>query len=315
MIYKLKPALKSYIWGGTNLKTKWNKVSDEPTLSESWELSFHPVGPSTVDGGEHDGKPLCEVVDKAQWGDACKNFEFFPVLNKLIDSKTNLSVQVHPSDEYALAHEHQYGKTEMWHILDAEPGAKLYLGLNRDMTAEQFAAAIDDKTICDYLNAVPVRPGETYFIPSGTLHAIGGGITLFEIQQNSSLTYRVYDYDRRDANGNARELHVDKAKLVANLNKYVVPNPARGALLGECKYFAAYRYNVGSDDCEQLTLGKSDSFVSLTVVDGNVDVCSSVCSVQLALRKGDTIFATAGEHFVADGNGTVVVTCVNGNNN
>ena len=306
MIFKLKSALKSYIWGGTNLKEKWNKTSDAPTLSESWELSFHPDGPSTVDGGKYDGMKLCDVVTKQQWGSACKDFEFFPVLNKLIDSKTNLSVQVHPSDEYALANEHQFGKTEMWYILDAEEGAKLYLGLNRDMTAEQFAAAIDDKTICDYLNAVPVRAGETYFIPSGTLHAIGGGITLFEIQQNSSLTYRVYDYDRRDANGNPRQLHVDKAKLVTNLNRYNVPNPSRDKLLGKCKYFAAYRYDV--NESNQLHFCLPDSYFSVTVVDGNAKVVSNVDGAKLQLKKGETMFATAAEDVTVTGNCSLVFT-------
>lgn len=306
MIFKLKSALKSYIWGGTNLKTKWNKVSDCPTLSESWELSFHPDGPSTVDGGKYDGMRLCDVVTKKQWGSACKDFEFFPVLNKLIDSKTNLSVQVHPSDEYALEHEHQFGKTEMWYILDAEEGAKLYLGLNRDMTAEQFAEAIENKTICDYLNAVPVHAGETYFIPSGTLHAIGGGITLFEIQQNSSLTYRVYDYDRRDANGNPRQLHVDKAKLVANLSRYEVPDPKRDKLLGKCKYFAAYRYAVDSSD--KLHFCLPDSYFSVTVTDGNAKAVSAIDGTVIELKKGETMFATAAEDVTIEGNCLLVFT-------
>ena len=299
MIYKLKSALKSYIWGGTNLKTEWHKASDEPTIAESWELSFHPVGPCTIVGGADDGKVLADVVKQSEWGANCADFEFFPVLNKIIDAKSDLSVQVHPDDEYALAHEGQYGKAEMWHILAAEPGAKLYLGLNRDMTAAQFAKAIDDKTICDCLNAVEVHPGETYFIPSGTLHAIGGGITLFETQQNSSLTYRVYDYDRRDANGNPRELHVEKAKKVANLNKYIVPDPARDELLGKCKYFAAYRYTGAQDFC------LADSFLSLTVVEGNITVNGT-----LDLQKGDTIFATAGEKVSVSGNGEYIATCV-----
>ena len=141
MIFKLKPALKSYIWGGTKLKTKWNKQTDLATVSESWELSFHPDGEDKIVGGEYDGMTLSEVVTKEQWGNNCAEFEFFPVLNKLIDAKTDLSVQVHPSDEYALKNEHQFGKTEMWYILDNEPGAKLYMGLNRTLSAEEFAAA------------------------------------------------------------------------------------------------------------------------------------------------------------------------------
>lgn len=298
MIFKLRPALKSYIWGGTKLKTEWHKQTDLATVSESWELSFHPDGEDTIVGGEYDGRTLAEVVTKEQWGNNCAEFEFFPVLNKLIDAKTDLSVQVHPSDEYALKYEHQFGKTEMWYILDNEPGAKLYMGLNRTLTAEEFAAAIDNKTICEYLNAVEVHPGETYFIPSGTLHAIGGGITLFEIQQNSSLTYRVYDYDRRDANGNPRQLHVEKAKKVTNLNKYDVPNPARKDLLGKCKYFAAYRYTGKKEFCF------ADSFMSLTVTDGQIS------ANEMPLAKGDTIFVTAGDKVSVSGSGTYILTTV-----
>ncbi len=298
MIFKLKPALKSYIWGGTKLKSEWGKVSEQPTLSESWELSFHKDGMCVIDGGEYDGLPISQVVPKEQWGVNCKDFPFFPVLNKLIDAADNLSVQVHPSDEYALQNENQFGKTEMWYVLDVDADAKLYMGLNRALTSQQFAQAISDNCICDYMNAVSVKAGETYFIPSGTLHAIGKGITLFEIQQNSSLTYRVYDYDRRDANGNPRELHVEKAKAVANLDKYIVPSPERGDLLGKCKYFSAYRYAGEKHFCN------NDSFVSFTVVDGQV------CANGIVLTKGETCFATAGEHVDIDGTGTYILTCV-----
>ena len=220
MIVKLNPALKSYLWGGTKLKTDWNKQTDEATLSEAWELSFHPDGLATVIGGKYDGKPLAEAATRVDWGVNCREFPFFPVLSKIIDSAQALSIQVHPSDEYALEHEGQFGKTEMWYILEADDGAFLYLGLNRTVSAEEFAAAIDSNTVCQLLNRVPVKKGETYFIPSGTIHAIGSGVTLYEVQQNSSLTYRVYDFDRADANGNKRPLHVDKAKAVANLNAY-----------------------------------------------------------------------------------------------
>lgn len=298
MIVKLQPTLKSYLWGGTNLKTKWGKVSEQPTLSESWELSFHKDGPATIVGGEYDGQILSQVATRKDWGKACDKFEFFPVLSKIIDSAQALSIQVHPSDKYALEHEGQFGKTEMWYILDAEEGAFLYLGLNKDMTAEQFAKAIDDKTICDCLNKVYVKSGETYFIPSGTIHAIGAGITLFEIQQNSSLTYRVYDFDRVDVNGNHRELHVDKAKLVTNLNKYNVPNPKRNKTLGKCKYFVT-RLGQGNG-----RIGRARSFTSVTVIDGQITVG------QLHLDKGQTAFLSAGEHTEIVGNGKYVITFV-----
>ena len=298
MVYKLKAALKDYIWGGTNLKTEWNKQTDLDKVAESWELSFHPDGTGVVVGGKYDGQKISDVVSKTEWGANCQDFPFFPVLNKIIDARSNLSVQVHPNDEYALKNEGQFGKTEMWHILSSEKGAVLYLGLNRTMKAEEFSQAISDNSIIDYLNAVPVHAGETYFIPSGTLHAIGAGITLFEVQQNSSLTYRVYDYGRLGADGKPRQLHVEKAKKVANLNKYVVPNPVRNCLLGSCKYFSAYRYN-GSNEFQN-----DDSFVSITVVDGDIAVNGQT------YKKGETLFATAGQKISVVGNGEYILTQV-----
>lgn len=298
MIVKLQPELKSYLWGGKNLKTVYNKIGDEDILSESWELSFNPDGPTKIASGKNAGKLLSEVATAADWGENCKCFEFFPVLNKIIDSAQPLSIQVHPSDEYALQNEGQYGKTEMWHILAAEGGAFLYLGLNCDMTEEQFSAAIQNNTVCDFLNKVPVRAGQTYFIPSGTIHAIGAGITLFEVQQNSSLTYRVYDFDHKDKNGNKRQLHLEKAKTVANLKKYTVPDAERGELLGKCKYFSAYRY------FGEREVGMPNSFVSITVTEGRIALG------ELSLNKGESAFLSAGESVQVKGNGSYVVTCV-----
>ncbi len=297
MIVKLKPALKSYLWGGKKLKSEWNKQSAEDILSESWELSFHKDGPSEIVGGEYAGKLLRDVATRSDWGENCKNFDFFPVLTKIIDAAQPLSVQVHPSDEYALQNEGQFGKTEMWYILAAEPDAFLYLGFNRNMTQEQFSAAIADGTVCDYLNRVPVKAGETYFIPSGTVHAIGAGITLFEVQQNSSLTYRVYDFGRVDKNGCARELHVDKAKRVTQLVKKPVPDPARSVLLGKCKYFSVYRYNSGRK------IGRTDSYVCVTVLDGTIKLG------ELKLHKGETAFMSAGESATVSGFGQYAVIC------
>ena len=298
MIVKLTPALKSYLWGGTNLKTQFNKNSSEPTLSEAWELSFHSDGLAVICGGEFEGKTLAEVTTRADWGENCAEFPFFPVLSKIIDSAQPLSIQVHPSDDYALANEGQYGKTEMWYILQAEESAFLYLGLNRTVTAEEFACAIENNTVCDLLNKVPVRAGETYFIPSGTIHAIGAGVTLYEVQQNSSLTYRVYDFDRTDAQGNKRPLHVEKAKAVANLNKYDVPSSERGELLGKCKYFSAYKY-FGEREA-----GRDDSFVAVTVVDGTVTLAG------ITLCKGETAFLSAGERARIEGCGSYILICV-----
>ncbi|MDE7406130.1 MAG: class I mannose-6-phosphate isomerase [Clostridiales bacterium] len=297
MIVKLIPAVKNYLWGGTKLNNEYGKTSDLP-ISESWELSFCKDGLSTIDGGAYDGQKLCDVTTRGDWGENCCEFEFFPVLNKLIDAAKPLSVQVHPDDEYALKNEGQYGKTEMWHILSADVGAYIYLGFNTDMTDEGFAQAIADGSVCRYLNKVEVKQGQTYFIPSGTVHAIGAGVTLFEVQQNSSLTYRVYDYDRTDGGGNKRELHIEKAKAVCNLNKYTVPNATRDELLGKCKYFSAYRLSG------QREVGLKDSFVSLTVTDGRINVGG------ITAEKGNTVFLSAGERQSVTGDGSYILTCV-----
>ncbi len=284
MLVKLEPALKSYLWGGTKLISRWNKRGGGETLSEAWELSFHAEGLSRVRGGQWDGALLRDVVPRSLWGENCSGFPFFPVLTKLIDAAQPLSVQVHPSDEYALAHEGQYGKTELWHILEAEEGAFLYLGLRRDTSPAQFGEALAEERVCELLNRVPVRAGDTFFIPPGTLHAIGAGVTLFEVQQNSSLTYRVYDYGRRDAAGNLRELHTEKAIRVINWKGMQPCNRRGGDLLGECPYFTAVTCGGGA------RLGAANSFASATVIRGSGQIGG------LAVGKGDTVFLSAGEY-------------------
>lgn len=297
MIVKLVAPLKDYIWGGTKLKT-WGKACDLPRVAESWELSFCQDSPSVIANGEHAGKTLFSVATEADWGKNCEKFSRFPTLVKFIDAQRILSVQVHPSDEFALKKENQLGKTEMWYILEAEEDAALLLGLNCDMTQEQFLQAVNDKTITERMNRVVVHPGETYFVPSGTLHAIGAGVTLIEIQQNSTLTYRVYDFDRVDDKGNRRELHLEKALQVVNLNKYQVPDPHRDCFLGGCKYFSAYRHSGA------MQLYNPDSFTSVSVVNGEISLNGVVA------QRGETYFVSAGEKVEIAGNGDYVTVCV-----
>ena len=231
-IQKLFPVCKNYLWGGNKLKEKYGKKTSCDPCAESWELSFHPDGKTLL----ADGKTLEESLTKKELGENACDFPFFPVLIKFIDAQSNLSVQVHPSDDYALAFEHSYGKTEMWYIAEADDGAGIYLGFKRDITLEEYECAIKDNSLTELLNFYPVSVGECYFIPSGTIHAIGAGCLICEIQQNSNLTYRVYDYGRRDKNGRERELHVDKAKRVTDLKKYE-PKQLSGNTLGVSKYF------------------------------------------------------------------------------
>lgn len=298
-IEKLFPETKDFIWGGNKLKN-YGKTSDKERIAESWELSFHPAGPSRLE----DGRLLCDVATKADWGENAAKFLFFPVLIKFIDSKENLSVQVHPSDEYALKNEGQFGKTEMWYIVEAEEGAGIYLGFSRKVTKEEFGKAIEDGSVLDLLNFYPVKAGEHYFIASGTVHAIGKGCVIAEIQQNSNLTYRVYDYGRKDASGKGRELHIDKAKKVTNFEKFVnapLSEPrGEGVCIGRCEYFTVTQYDVNG----QLRLTADEkSFKAVTFVGGEGKIGGK------AARKGDTFFVPANHGaFVVEGRAKILVT-------
>jgi Phosphomannose isomerase len=316
-IIKLKPAFKDYLWGGTKLKDIYNKDCDFQKVAESWELSAHSAGQSIVGNGQDAGLPLTEYLKKHP-GAAGKNgaeFEEFPVLIKLIDAKQPLSVQVHPSDEYALRVEKEYGKTEMWYIVDSEPGAKLYFGVNRTLTKEEFQQRIEENTLTEILNEVPVKPGDVFFIESGTLHAIGGGILICEIQQNSNTTYRVYDYGRRDDDGNLRELHIEKAVAVSNLtpsdtaDKQQTEEKIEGGsrkLLAACKYFTCEKYAAA----DKVTLSADGaSFVSLMMLIGKGKVVGEKNEVEF--KPGDSMFIPAGAgEFVVEGECTFIKTTV-----
>lgn len=219
--FLLSPAGKDYIWGGERLKTLFGKVSALSPLAESWECSVHPDGPSQVASGAFAGRSLAEVLAEHPefLGDSPSAAGGLYILVKLIDAKRDLSVQVHPDDGYAFREEGgQQGKTEVWYVLDAEPGACLVFGLNRAATAEELRLSLENGTFESLLRRVPVHRGDVFYIPSGTIHAIGGGILLAEVQQNSNLTYRLYDYGRLGKDGRPRELHIDKALAVADLS-------------------------------------------------------------------------------------------------
>lgn len=279
-IEKLYPECKDYIWGGTKLPEKYGKITDKTPCAESWELSFHKDGMTRLS----DGKTLAESVSKAEIGKNAEKFPFFPVLIKFIDAKSDLSVQVHPSDEYALKNENSFGKTEMWYIVEADEGAGIYLGFKEDVTKEEFERAIEEKKLTDLLNFFPVKSGDCYFIPSGTIHAIGSGCLICEIQQNSNLTYRVYDYGRRDKNGNERELHVEKAKKVSTLKKFL-PVEFEDGILGQCEYFTVKRHIISG---KIVLITDGDSFASVTCIKGRGKIDGQTIS------QGDTFFVPAG---------------------
>lgn len=282
-IYRLYPETKDYIWGGNKLRD-YGKVSDKDKIAESWELSFHKDGLTKI----ADGRTLKEVLTKEDLGTNLSSFEDFPTLIKLIDAKENLSVQVHPDDEYALKNEGQYGKTEMWYVVDNDEGAGIYLGFKEDTDKDTFMKAVENGTVLDLLNFFPVKKGEWYFIKSGTVHAIGKGVTVCEIQQNSNLTYRVYDYKRKGADGKERPLHLEKAIKVIDfkkLEKRFTDVEMNGrTLIGASKYFSAYSCVVNGE--KVFDVGKG-SFLSVTCIEGEGKIGDN------AVKKGDSFFVTA----------------------
>lgn len=298
---KLKPALKDYIWGGNRLPRVFGIDSPFDKTAEAWVLSCHPDGENEIENGAFAGRTLSDVLaheGKAFCGTHSEAFDFFPVLIKLIDAKDDLSVQVHPSDAYALEHEGQYGKTEAWYILDCEDDAEIIYGFSRDLTKEEFRAAIEQGTLLSCVNRVKVKPGDLFFIPSGTLHAICKGIILAEVQQNSNVTYRVYDYGRLQ-NGKPRQLHIEKAIDVTSLHAVPADGKPQGepevkngcteTLLASCNLFTMRRLDVE----EQTTVRADDSsFVSLVAIDGNGVLCHG--DTVLTLYKGESIFLPAG---------------------
>lgn len=284
---KLKPALKDYLWGGTRLKTEYKMESDLEKVAEAWVLSTHKDGPSVVLNGELCGKTLTEAVEifgADCLGENGKKFSYFPILIKLIDARDDLSVQVHPNDEYALKVEGEYGKTEMWYIVDCEEGAALYYGFKEEISKEEFREKIADNTITDVLNRVPVKKGDVFFIPSGTIHAIGRGILIAEIQQNSNTTYRVCDYGRLGADGKPRPLHIDKAVEVTNLTPPPESKDLSAGTLAECEYF---KVGLFSTDKQKEIEVDNASFVSLLCLEGEVSFDG------VTLVKGDCAFIPA----------------------
>ena len=298
---KLNPVCKNYIWGGTKLSEKYGKDKSTVPCAESWELSFHNDGLCRLDNGH----TLSDDVSAEELGENCKKFSGFPMLIKLIDAKNDLSVQVHPSDEYAMKAGLGYGKTEMWYVVEAEPGACLYIGFNKEVTENDVRAAIEDKTLPQLLNKVEVKPGDAYFIPAGTVHAIGAGCLICEIQQNSNITYRLYDYGRKDKDGKERELHIDKALAVLNRGAYTSKRQSAktndGTLIFANKYFSAYELEINGEHKFSADKG---SFRCLTCVKGNGELNSK------AVKTGDSFFIPANLAATAKGEMTVIISTV-----
>lgn len=304
-ILKLKPSCKDYLWGGSRLVEEYGKEYDGEVLAETWELSCHPDGPSVIRNGKYTGRTLSEYIEregKDVLGTHCRRFRDFPILTKFIDAKDNLSIQVHPDNRYALKNEGQYGKTEMWYVMDAGKEAFLYYGFKKEISREEFARRIKEDTLLEVLNAVPVQKGDVLFIESGTIHAIGKNILIAEIQQNSNVTYRVYDYGRVGKDGKKRDLHIEKALAVTNRIPIVKDNSSYPHV-ADCDYFTVDKLNLDGKVMRELTGEVSEeSFASILMLDGEGIIENE--GETLGYKKGDSFLLSAGS-----GKYTIKGTC------
>ena len=315
----MTPVSKQIIWGGDRLKREYGKVADFDKIAESWELSCRDNAMCAIANGEYAKMSLGDYIAEDRTGilgTAAVKYDRFPLLIKLIDAADRLSIQVHPDNEYSLAHEGELGKTEMWYIVSANEGAKLVYGLKDGCSREDFAKAVAEDRTEEMLDFVDVHAGETYFIPSGQVHAIGAGILIAEIQQNSDVTYRVYDYKRRQPDGSLRQLHTAKALDVIKLRTSEEINALRfsescadgGEVLASCEYFTVRRYALNG--IETLT-AREESFVALLFTDAE-DAEITFDGTHYPVRKGESWFIPAGSgEFALRGKADVIVSEIN----
>lgn len=269
------PYLKSVIWGGEHIAPYKGIETDQTSIGESWELSAVPGHVSVVDRGPLTGKSLTDLIDEYKGeltGEAIFNRfgSAFPLLIKIIDAKADLSVQVHPDDELAATRHNCPGKTEMWHIIDTAPGSKIYVGLKERITPDDYERRVADNTIMDVIDAYDSHPGDTFFLPAGRIHAIGAGNLLAEIQETSDITYRIYDYDRRDKDGNPRDLHTAEARDAIDysvLSDY--KSHPEGSLLADCAHFITRKFTP--DEAGEIEIPHDrDSFTIIICLAGEV---------------------------------------------
>lgn len=311
----LKAPIKDYLWGGTRLKTEFGFETDAEKAAEAWMLSSHKDGESIVCNGKYAGQKLSKVL--SAWGEAgigkkAANFPYFPLLIKLIDAKDRLSIQVHPDDKYALENEGEFGKTEMWYVVDCDEGAELIYGFNRSIDKDEFERRIKDNTLTEVCNYVPVKKGDVFFISAGTLHAIGKGILIAEIQQNSNSTYRVSDYGRLGADGKPRQLHVQKALDVTKTTPPTMEYGDVGAKvqmpfgtireLAKCDLFKA---DLLSLDGHAAMVTDENSFQALLVLSG--EAVLSYVGGTMRVKKGDGVLIPA--NFRATITGCAEIIC------
>lgn len=299
-IYTFKPLYKQTLWGGRRIMPFKGLPATADNVGESWEISGVKGNETTVSGGKEDGLTLSELVKKEgarlvgkenieRFGDE------FPLLIKFIDAKEDLSIQVHPDDALAYKRHHTNGKTEMWYVVDAEPGATLLSGFNQEMTPDKYVAAVSDHTIGSLMNVYEIHSGDVFFLPAGRVHSIGKGAFVAEIQQTSDITYRIYDFDRKDKNGKTRELHTELAKDAIDYTyykdcrqHYTLVHDGCSELVN-CKYFTTDLYDI--DKSINVDLSSLDSFVTVIVIEGSITLDTG--KEKIALSQGSTALVTA----------------------
>lgn len=313
-IYPLlfQPILKERIWGGEKLKTVLNKPITSKITGESWEISTVEGDVSLVANGEFKGKSLTEIIDDApeailgtkvyqQFGNQ------FPLLFKYLDAREDLSIQVHPNDELAKKRHNSFGKTEMWYIMQADENASIIVGFKEKSNADDYLKHLKNKSLLDILDKVKVKSGDVFFLETGTVHAIGSGLVVAEIQQTSDITYRIYDFDRKDAKGKERELHIDLALEAINYNKvdtfkkYNTTTNESNTVV-DCRYFTT---NLIPLEGKITVKNNGDSFKVYMCVDGAFDLEANNCNY--SYKKGDTLLLPAAlDEFKLDGKASIL---------
>lgn len=303
-----KPILKERIWGGTKLKSVFNKNITSDITGESWELSTVSGDISEVLNGEYKGKSLTDLISEFPQEILGKKISEkfgteFPLLFKFIDAKDDLSIQVHPNDELAKKRHNSFGKTEMWYVMQADEGARIVVGFKENSSKEEYIENLENKTLLSILKEFPVKKGDVFFLETGTIHAIGAGIVIAEIQQTSDITYRVYDWDRVDAEGKSRELHIDLALDAINYNttdteKNYSKEENKSNPVVNCPYFITNYFPL----TKEVTINKTnDCFTVYMCMEGTFKL--ELNGEKWSYKKGDTILIPAAMRtFKLDGN-------------
>ncbi len=312
MIFFFEPVFKEKIWGGDRLKDFGYNIPSDKT-GECWGISAHPNGQSIVKNGKYKGKTLDELWKRHRELFGGISGEKFPILLKIIDANDDLSVQVHPGDEYAKEYENgELGKTECWYILDCKVDGDLIYGV-KAKNREELNEMIDNRQWCNLLRTISIKKGDFLYIPSGTVHALKAGTLVLEIQQNSDITYRLYDYDRRDKRGNLRDLHIEKSKdviEVPSVNRKIVPEIIELDKITMTKFIKSPYFTVEKYDIRgKVTLKNNHPFMLMSIIDGNGAL--NIDEKSYPIAKGDHLMLSSEiNEFKLDGNVSIITSYI-----